>query len=43
MRRQGQPGIISRALTGFGMFWRVMEIDSTIFQDVESFGEKRGF
>ena len=29
--------------TGIGEFWKVMEIDNAIFQDLESFGKERIF
>ena len=32
-----------RARTGFGKLWKVMEIDNTIFQDLESFGKRDVF
>ena len=29
----------NRVRTGFGKFWKVMEIDNAIFHDLESFGK----
>jgi len=34
-----RPGVCS----AFGKFWKVLETESAIFQDLESFGEERIF
>ena len=34
---------IHRVRMVFGKFWKVMEIDYAIFQDLESFGKKEFF
>ena len=33
----------TRVRTGFGKFWKVLEIDNAIFQDLESFGKESIF
>ena len=34
---------MSRARTGFVMFWKVMEIENAVFQDLESFRKEMIF
>ena len=35
--------LVFRVRTGFGKFWKVVEIENAIFQDLESFGKERIF
>ena len=45
MRASAVPAIycdkLSMVCTSFGNFWKVVETDSAIFQDLESFGKGR--
>ena len=34
---------ITRVSKGFGQFWKVIEIDNAVFQDLESFGKREDF
>ena len=34
---------VLQGLYGFGKFWKVIEIENVIFQDLESFGKERVF
>ena len=34
---------IYRARTGFEKFWKVMEIENAVFEELESFGKERSF
>ena len=40
---QSKIFLSNRVRKYFGKFWKVMEIDNAIFQDLESFGNERFF
>ena len=40
LKNTGIRNLKLKVRTGFRRFWKVMEIDNTIFQDLESFGKE---